>query len=56
VWGAPIVPSRFGDRYAAGHVVEGGRHMYVATGVGTSLLPVRFRVAPAIVMLTLTPR
>jgi len=54
--GAPIVPSRFGQRYAIGHVVEGGRHLYVATGVGTSLLPIRFRVPPAIAILTLTAR
>jgi uncharacterized protein len=54
--GAPIVPSQFGARYAAGHIVEAGRHLYVATGVGTSILPVRFRVPPAVVVLTLTPR
>jgi uncharacterized protein len=53
--GRPIVPSRFGQRYAAGHVVEEGRHLFVATGVGTSIVPVRFRVPPAITILTLTP-
>ena len=53
--GAPIVPSAFGKRYAAGHVVEDGRHLFVATGVGTSILPVRFRVPPAITLLTLMP-
>jgi len=51
--GPPIVPSRFGQRFAAGHVVEGGRHLFVATGVGTSILPVRFRVPPAVTILTL---
>lgn len=50
--GRPIVPSRFGERFAAGHVVEGGRHLFVATGLGTSILPVRFRVPPAITMIT----
>jgi uncharacterized protein len=50
--GRPIVPSRFGQRFAAGHVTEGGRHMYVATGIGTSILPVRFRVPPTIAILT----
>jgi len=53
--GAPIVPSKFGQRFAAGHVVEGGRHLFVATGVGTSILPVRFRVPPAVTLLTLRP-
>jgi hypothetical protein len=51
--GALIVPSRFGQRFAAGHIVEGGRHLFVATGVGTSILPVRFRVPPAVTVLTL---
>jgi predicted MPP superfamily phosphohydrolase len=50
--GRPIVPSQFGERFAAGHVVEGDRHLFVATGVGTSILPVRFRVPPAVTMLT----
>ena len=51
--GRPIVPSQFGERFAAGHVVEGGRHLFVATGLGTSILPVRFRVPPAVTLLTL---
>src|SRR5712691_6691071 len=51
--GALIVPSEFGQRFAAGHVVEGGRHLFVATGVGTSILPMRFRVPPAVTLLTL---
>ena len=49
--GRPVVPSRHGQRFAAGHVVEGSRHLFVTTGVGTSILPVRFRVAPEIVLL-----
>ncbi|MGH9903538.1 MAG: metallophosphoesterase, partial [Pyrinomonadaceae bacterium] len=53
VIGRPVVPSRFGQRYAFGHVVEGGRHLFVSGGVGTSILPVRFRVPPEIVVLTL---
>jgi uncharacterized protein len=52
--GRLIVPSRFGARYAAGHVVENGRHLWVATGLGTSILPVRFRVPPAVDVLTLS--
>lgn len=53
--GRPIVPSRFGQRFAAGHIVEDGRHLFVATGVGTSIVPVRFRVPPAVTVLTLMP-
>lgn len=49
----PIVPSIFGQRYAAGYVNEGGRQMYVSTGVGTSIIPVRFGVPPSIVILNI---
>jgi uncharacterized protein len=51
--GRRIVPSRFGSRYAAGHIIEDGRHLFVTTGVGTSIVPVRFRVPPEIALLTL---
>ena len=53
--GRPVVPSEFGQRYAMGHVVEGGRHLFVSGGVGTSIIPVRFRVPPEIVVLKLEP-
>jgi predicted MPP superfamily phosphohydrolase len=53
--GRLVVPSEFGERYAAGHVVEGGRHLFVTTGVGTSILPVRFGVPPELALLTLRP-
>jgi len=51
--GTPIVPSDFGPKYTAGHVFENGHHLFVTTGIGTSILPVRFRVVPEIVILTL---
>lgn len=53
VIGRPIVPSRFGQRYAAGEVIEGGRRRFVATALGTSIVPVRFRVPPTVTILTL---
>jgi uncharacterized protein len=53
--GTPIVPSRNGRKYTAGHVFENGHHMFVTTGIGTSILPVRFRVPPEIVILTISP-
>jgi hypothetical protein len=53
LFGTPIVPSYFGPRYTAGHVIEEGRHMFITTGIGTSILPVRFRVPPEIVILTI---
>jgi predicted MPP superfamily phosphohydrolase len=54
--GRLIVPSRYGSRYAIGHIIESGRHLYVTAGVGTSIIPVRFRVPPAITVLTLESR
>ena len=53
--GRLIVPSQYGQRYASGHIRESGRDLYVTTGVGTSIVPVRFRVTPEIVVLNLTP-
>jgi hypothetical protein len=52
LFGTPITPSRFGSKYTAGHVFEDGHHMFVTTGIGTSIFPVRFRVPPEIVILT----
>ncbi len=53
--GRRIVPSMFGQRYAAGHIEEDGKHMFVTTGVGTSVFPIRFRVPPEIAVLTIVP-
>ena len=51
--GRPIVPSRYGDRYAYGLIVENGRRLFVSSGIGTSILPVRFLVPPEISILEL---
>jgi predicted MPP superfamily phosphohydrolase len=51
--GRLVVPSRYGQRYAIGHIVENGRHLYVTPGIGTSILPVRFAVPPEITILIL---
>jgi uncharacterized protein len=53
--GRLIVPSRYGERYAIGHIEEEGRHLFVTTGVGTSILPVRFLVPPEISIVRLSP-
>jgi predicted MPP superfamily phosphohydrolase len=50
---SPVVPSRYGNRYAYGHVVEAGRHLIVSGGLGTSILPLRLGVPPEIVLLEL---
>jgi predicted MPP superfamily phosphohydrolase len=51
----PFIPSRFGERYAAGHVVEGGRHLYVTTGIGTTGWPIRLYTPPEAIVLRLMP-
>lgn len=51
--GAPVIPSDFGQLYAGGVVREQDRVLFVSTGVGTSILPVRFRVPPTVSLLTL---
>lgn len=51
--GSPVVPSRYGQRYARGLIVEGGKQLFVTTGVGTSIIPLRFGVPPEYALLTL---
>ncbi len=53
VIGRPIVPSRYGQRYALGHIEENNRHLFVSPGIGTSILPVRFGVPPEVSVLSL---
>jgi predicted MPP superfamily phosphohydrolase len=50
---APVVPSRYGDRYVYGHKVEQGRHLIVSGGLGCSTLPIRFGSPPEIVLVDL---
>lgn len=49
--GAPLVPSRYGERYVHGLVVENGRHLFVTSGLGTSMIPARFGVPPEIALI-----
>jgi predicted MPP superfamily phosphohydrolase len=50
---SPIVPSRYGNRYAYGHIVEDERHLVVSGGLGCSMLPVRIGMPPEIVVVDL---
>ena len=43
-----VVPSRYGTRYAYGHMVEAGRHLVVSGGLGCSGVPIRWRMPPEI--------
>lgn len=51
---SPVVPSRFGNRYAWGHVREKGRDLVVSGGIGCSIAPVRFGVPPEITVVELS--
>ncbi|HEX7227057.1 MAG TPA: metallophosphoesterase [Candidatus Binatia bacterium] len=51
--GTVVHSSKFRDRYTRGHVFENNHHLFVTTGIGTSIMPVRFGVTPEIVLLTL---
>lgn len=58
---SPIVPSRYGQRFAYGHVIEGAgrdasaaeKHLIVSGGLGVSGIPLRFGVPPEIVVVEL---
>jgi predicted MPP superfamily phosphohydrolase len=57
---SPIVPSRYGNRYAYGHIVESNsppaqvmqsnRHLIVSGGLGCSIVPLRLGVPPEVVL------
>jgi predicted MPP superfamily phosphohydrolase len=46
-------PSKYGARFAYGHIVEGGRHLIVSGGLGCSKLPLRLGMPPEIVRIEL---
>ena len=48
-----VIPSRFGKRYAYGHVAEAGKDLVVSGGLGMTGIPVRFMMPPEIVLVTL---
>lgn len=55
--GTVVQASRHDERYIRGHVFEQNHHLFVTTGIGTSIVPVRFGVPPEIVLLTInSPR
>lgn len=50
---SPVVPSRYGNRYAYGPVTEGGRALVVSGGIGQSMVPVRFGMPPEVTVVEL---
>lgn len=53
--GRPIIPSKYGQRYAIGLIEENGKQLFVGSGIGTSILPVRFMTPPEVSILKLYP-
>ncbi|MFV0382981.1 metallophosphoesterase [Paracoccus sp. (in: a-proteobacteria)] len=51
---SPMVPSRYGNRYAYGHVREGTRDLVVSGGIGCSIAPIRFGVPPEITLIEIS--
>lgn len=51
--GRAVTATRIGRRYAYGSQRFGGVPVYITAGIGTSILPARFRAPPEIVVLTL---
>ena len=50
--GSVVESSDYGDRWVRGHIFENNHHLFVTSGIGTSIVPVRFGVPPEIVLLT----
>ncbi|MEO8531489.1 MAG: metallophosphoesterase [Deltaproteobacteria bacterium] len=50
----PVVPSRYGSRYAYGHTVENGCHLVVSGGLGFSGFPLRIGQPPEVTVVTIS--
>jgi predicted MPP superfamily phosphohydrolase len=53
IFGPVWMPGRTPKRYVAGLIEEGNRRMYVTSGLGESILPVRFLARPEIAVVTI---
>lgn len=54
--GAPVVPGAAPRAWAYGWITHGDNRMYVTSGLGVSILPLRFNMRPEWVMFTLGPQ
>ncbi len=55
-YGAPMLPSKYGQKYAHGLCRGPVNQVFVTRGVGTVTPPVRFLCRPEVAVLTLVPR
>lgn len=53
--GSPATMSRYGQKYACGVVQENGNTLIASSGLGTSVLPIRFLTRPEIWLVTVKP-
>lgn len=53
--GRLVVPSKYGQRYALGLIAENGKQLFVGSGIGTSILPIRFMTPPEVSILKIYP-
>jgi predicted MPP superfamily phosphohydrolase len=49
-----VIPSRYGLRYAYGHIIEEGKDLVVTGGLGMTGLPIRFLMPPEITVIHLS--
>lgn len=54
ILGSPIVPSDYGQQFAYGHKKVNNLDVFITTGIGTSILPLRFLVPPEIAVLDIS--
>ncbi len=54
-FGAPLIPSAYGQKYRYGLVKTPSSQVFVTCGIGTIYPPVRFCCSPEIALLTLVP-
>jgi uncharacterized protein len=53
--GRPVIPSKYGQRYAMGLIEEDGKQIFVGAGIGTSILPIRLMTPPEVSILRIYP-
>lgn len=46
--------SHYGQKYVYGHIVEGERQLYITSGIGTSIVPLRIGATPEIAILEIS--
>lgn len=49
--GPIFTASKYGDKYAKGYIEKNGQRMIVSTGIGASIIPIRFNCSPEIVII-----